>query len=232
MRLQRSFYIFIFSGNMTRWQRCISFFAKRKAKANLRSYCQDTPSKNDELFPFSLGSISSLGCVMHPRFSSFHSGKIRSTSKHPRLESEPTFPPKIWRYTVFLEKNEQFLNKGEFSFPRDVAEALKVAKVPKCISRGFVRHRRFICHTVNRKIYPRNKFLWLLDCSIAFRNRHKTLNCLWPLLCPIKPSDKKLSTNIFVNQVWKRFDWLHLIVCSLMKCFFFCTCLKIIIFGK
>ena len=111
---------------------------------------------NCSLFPYT-GSISSLGCVMHPRFSSFHSGRITSTSRHPRLETEPTFSPKIWRYTVFLEKNEQFLNKGEFSFPQDVAKTLKVAKVPKCISRGFVRHRIFICNTVNRKIYPINK---------------------------------------------------------------------------
>ena len=62
--------------------------------------------------------------------------------------------------------------------------------------------------------------MWFPDCSIAFRNRHNTLHCLWPLLCSIKPSDKKLSTNTFVNQVWKRFDWLHLILWSLMKCFF------------
>ena len=92
---------------------------------------------NCSLFPYT-GSISSLGCVMHPRFSSFHSGRITSTSRHPRLETEPTFSPKIWRYTVFLEKNELFLNKGEVFFPQDVAKALKVAKVPKCISRGFV----------------------------------------------------------------------------------------------
>lgn len=111
---------------------------------------------NCSLFPYT-GSISSLGCGCTRDSPRFTRGESRAHQDTHGWRLSLLFPQRYEDTQFFLEKNEQFLNKGEFSFPQDVAKALKVAKVPKCISRGFVRHRIFICNTVNRKIYPINK---------------------------------------------------------------------------
>lgn len=93
---------------MTRWQRCISFFAKRKAKANLRSYCQDTPSKNNELFPFSLYRLNLQSWVRDtPAILLVSLGENHEHIKTPTVGDWAYFFPKDMKiHSFFLEKNE------------------------------------------------------------------------------------------------------------------------------
>ena len=91
---------------MTRWQRCISFFAKRKAKANLRSYCQDTPSKNNELFPFSLYRLNLHSWVRDaPAILLVSLGENHEHIKTPTVGDWAYFSPKDMKiHSFFREK--------------------------------------------------------------------------------------------------------------------------------
>lgn len=112
---------------MTRWQRCISFFAKRKAKANLRSYCQDTPSKNNELFPFSLYRLNLQSWVRDtPAILLVSLGENHEHIKTPTVGDWAYFFPKDMKiHSFFLEKNEQFFNKGGVFFPSRCCQGTK-----------------------------------------------------------------------------------------------------------